>query len=308
MKTKEVKVQETKVKEVKIQSTEDKHEVEWEITKVQNHKVLPNGTYQFLLKYKGYPEATWTDDAKCDCEDLIQEYFARIDHPVKTIHAVCRVSCKNQTGPMHISLEAQENRLRKTIGKMYAGEPVRVKVYRISASAYKGIPKTLVAISEVVRAGDVIMIYRVDRLSRNIVKYLSFLEDLDERNVGIFAQFEELWYNGDKKLDFIQRIVDANREALAISSRVKLCLELRKERGDESLGSVQYGMRLEREEKTNRLMLAVHPEEQAIIDRIKREYNHYGAEELATQLNREGILKRGRKWSAGMVKSAYKGN
>jgi DNA invertase Pin-like site-specific DNA recombinase len=146
------------------------------------------------------------------------------------------------------------------------------------------------------------MAYRVDRLSRNIVKFLSFLEDLNDRNISVFAQDENLWYN-EKKLEFIQCIVDANKEAVLIGKRVRLSLEHRRERGDEIFGGVPYGFQIKRG-KNKKILKVINQAETNIINKIKQELGKDKSfKEIADFLNKQGLRKRGKKWKASLVKN-----
>lgn len=283
---------------------------EFEVTRVSSHRVTEEGIWQFKVHFKG--ERTggeWINDEDCFCEKNIRDYFISVaskgQGSIKTIHCICRVSSKSQAGPNHVSLEAQEDRLIRTAREKFGTNMfTRVKIYKISASAYRGIPTVLQNIGNNATAGDAILTYRVDRLSRNIVKFLSFLEDLNERNVRIFAHDENLWYH-EKKLEFIQGILDANKEAAIIGKRVKLSLERRRERGDEVFGSVPYGFKTQRG-KDNRLIRIRNVVEQKVIRCIERDLSkNYRPDQIAARLNASGIKKRGRRWTAGMIKRTF---
>jgi len=279
---------------------------EFEVTKILEHQVSKDGKWSFRVEFKGWKgDSWWIDDDDCDCELHVREYMDKLREPLrKTIYCICRVSSKNQTGPTHVSLKVQEKELRKTALALY-GKQVRLKFIRISASAYKGIPTAIRRVGESACSGDAILIYRVDRLSRNIVKYLSWLEDLNDRGVRIFSQDENIWYDEDK-LDFIQGIVDAHKEAFLIGKRVRASIKYRQERGD-AIGSVAYGYKRKQvsvgaaADGEFRRVIVEDVEEQELIRRI-RETNG-GYETIADELNYEGLRKRGKMWTAAMVRS-----
>ena len=105
---------------------------------------------------------------------------------------------------------------------------------------------------------------------------------------------------GFNKIDFIQGIVNANREAEAMSRRVRQSLEARRERGDDF--GCSYGFKLFREEKTNRLFRDEDPEEQKVIASIREMHDKYlTTKEIAVELNKT-CKKRGRKWTMKMVR------
>ena len=216
--------------EFKISEPEEENRVE--VKKIIGHnRSKLTGIFTFKIKFV---DGTIEDvsDLDCSCESVIRNYMEE-QKLGRTVYCVCRVSSKQQVGPRHVSLKVQELRLKKEAGQY--GKNVRTKVVQMSASAYKGIPRMLEEIGECAREGDVIMIYRVDRLSRNIVKYLSWLEDLMERGVEVVAVDENITYRKDK-LRFIQCILDANRESEMIGKRVRASIQHRRERGDEWIG------------------------------------------------------------------------
>jgi DNA invertase Pin-like site-specific DNA recombinase len=260
------------------------------------------------VSFKGWGKNTWwIDDEDCNCETSINEYFARQKMVrVPVVYCICRVSSKNQTGPTHVSLDVQETRLRDIANRMFSSG-VRVKVVRISASAYKGIPRKMMNILESTCSEDAILIYRVDRLSRNIFMFLDWLEKLNGKNVKIFAHDEQMWYH-EKKLEFVQSLLDANKEAALISRRVRSSIDYRRSRGDEVFGSLPYGWMSQRvpceskeHERETRLVRVENPEEQKVIRRILTSSSSY--EVLANILNRNGQLKRGRLWTEKSIAS-----
>jgi len=283
---------------------------DFEVEMVCDHRINKDGIWQFQVYFKGYPNSSyWIDDSDCNCEKPIKSYFETLKGQIKTIYCLCRVSTKNQTGPLHVSLEAQERRLVLTAREKFGNSHlVRIKILKINASAYYGIPSVLQSIGDCASCGDAILTYRVDRLSRNIVKYLSFLEELNERGVLLFAQDENIWYK-ENKLDFIQGILDAHKESFIIGKRVKLALENRKLRGDEVFGKLPYGYKSQRDDKSKKVFKVENSDEQNVILRIKNELaKDYSYKDIANQLNIDGIKKRGRKWTAEMVKYTFKNN
>jgi DNA invertase Pin-like site-specific DNA recombinase len=275
-----------------------------EINRVVDHRITARGVWQFHIQFKGHDRVTeWVDDCDCDCEKSINEYLAGTGVP-RTVYSFCRVSSKKQTGPRHVSLEAQEQRIHQTIQRMYGANPGRVKNIRLSASAYRGIPSALARIGAAARAGDAIFIYRIDRLSRNIFKYLAFLEELNDRGVQIYAVDEGMWYH-ERRLNFMQGILDANKEAEIIGRRVKSSLEYLKSIGREYSGTTAYGWRMIRNQ-ANHLVQTKDSEEQGVIRRIKQWGSGY--QTIADHLNREGITKRGKRWNAGMIRYVIQNN
>lgn len=280
----------------------------YEVKGVIDHKI-EDGEWFFNFQFKGYGKYTeWIKDTDTKCEEVISAYLESIG--INTVHLFCRVSTKKQGDPQHISLHAQEKYLRKTVRDIIGestGEtkeektPHRVKVHRLCSSAYKSVPTAFVDIVDAARAGDIVITYRVDRLSRNIIKYLALLEELDEKGVKIYSKDENIWYRGNK-VDFIQKILDGQRESQGISKRVRTSLDYRRERGDETFGSTKYGFMISRSEEDGRVMVVESLSEQRIIKFIKRSKGTFpGA--IAEKLNKTNRLKRGKLWTASMVKA-----
>lgn len=277
-----------------------------EVKEVIDHRVSSSGEYQFKLSFTD-GDICWVNDSECDAEYYIRHYLSNNAPNVRTIYCVCRVSSKTQAGPDHVSLDAQASRLvnASIMLQSTSNKPLRTKIVKISASAYKGIPSALQEIADVAQRDDFIAIYRVDRLSRNIEKYMEFLNNLYARGVKIYSQNENLWFDDKNKLRFYQCILSAQMESKAISERVHLSLDHRRKRGDASLGSVTYGYCLVREDAENpgsRLVCVQNDAEQEILTWIYTWSQQGNPDEwIATELNRRGLKKRSRTWTADIV-------
>jgi DNA invertase Pin-like site-specific DNA recombinase len=292
---------------LKIINKVDEDDYQHEVSRIGGHRILNDGTWQFKVFFKGDNQGYWTDDRDCNCENLIKEYIQRSCPSVITMYCLCRVSSKKQSGPTHVSLDAQEKQLTNFVKEQFGShENIRVKVYKISASAYKGIPNVLEMIGECSSKNDVILTYRVDRLSRNIVAILDFIEDLHSRGVKLYSWDEKMWYHSNK-MSFIQGIVNANMESDLISKRVKMSLEHRKKRGDQVLGGLSYGYKTSRD-KDGRVIRVANENEKKVIDMINnyRYKCNYTLSEIAALLNDKGLKKRGRYWTERMVVSVLK--
>ena len=277
----------------------DEVDIDYEVSGVFGHRIMEDGRWQFQVAWKGFRTKEWVNDADCHCESAISKYLK--DKNIKTAYLFCRVSTPDQATSVNVSLEAQASELRTAA--IATKDFERIKVYSISQSAFRNIPKTLVQIGEAALSGDGIFVWRVDRLSRNIVKYLAWMEDLNDRGVVLYSYQENLTYS-DKKLDFLQAVLDAQREATLLGERVKLAYRRKRERGDERVGGLPYGKKYHRilqdDGSTLRKTVVDHPDEMAVIDRILK--SSPGSQtRLAEQLNSEGITKRGRKWNKASV-------
>lgn len=266
-----------------------------EVQSVINHRIK-QGNWEFHLQFASGKE--WIPQERCDCSDLISVYLK--SREISTTHLFCRVSTREQTSCTSTSLPLQEAKLRDAV----TDSDNRIVVHKISGSAYKSIPQKLLEVGNEVIEGDTILVWRVDRLSRNIVDYLSWLEGLNNKGVHIKSHQENLSYR-DNKLDFVQAIVNAQREADILGSRIKESYNHRRDRGDEALGRLPWGKKYHRilnddSTSTVRKVVVDNMEEIMLTRKIRSSRAPWGS--LADKLNREGKFKRGRKWSSAMIK------
>lgn len=280
---------------------------ECEVSKIHNHRISIDGEWQFQVGWKGFRTREWINDVDCKCEVEIANYLR--DKNIRTAYLFCRVSTADQATAVNVSLKAQESELRFAVSSL--PEFTRFKVYSISKSAYKNIPSVLAQIGYACLPGDGIFVWRVDRLSRNIVKYLGWLEDLNDRGVLIYSHQEKLTYS-EKKLEFLQAVLDAQKEASLLGERVKMSYRLKRQRGDEKVGNLPYGKKYFRVLSTEppfetlKKTVVDNPDEMSIIDRIKAKNSKFNPVLMANQLNSEGIYKRGRKWNKLSVLRVYR--
>ena len=274
---------------------------ECEVKKILNHRREGTRWWFQLLFTDG--DVMWIEDQKCSCEIMIAEYLKKhCELGINTAYLFCRVSTKEQDKGDSTSLDGQEAELRSVAATNQSID--RVRVYRIRGSAYRSIPATMKKVGEVAKEGDAILVWRADRLSRNIIKYLNWIEEIHERKVEIYSQSEKCSWRTEK-LRFIQNILDAQKEAKALSERVKLSYKRKRARGDERVGGLPYGQKYQRlvradNKKIIRKVVVGHPIEIAILkDILKSDDKH---EVVADQLNQQRRFKRGRKWSTAMVK------
>ena len=175
------------------------------VRKVLTHRQGANGEFEFKVQWASDKSTEWVRDEDCNTGPLISNYLHA--NKIKTAYLFCRVSTKEQAGSTSLSLQAQETALRGAV----PGEFQRVRVFSISKSAYTSIPRVLEEIGEAAMEGDAIMVWRVDRLSRNIIHYLDWCEDLADRGITIYSQQDNLSYTDDR-LAFIQAIVEAQKK------------------------------------------------------------------------------------------------
>jgi DNA invertase Pin-like site-specific DNA recombinase len=282
-------------------------ETECEVSKIHNHRISIDGDWQFEVGWKGFRTREWVNDVDCKCEMEIANYLR--EKNIRTAYLFCRVSTAEQATAVNVSLKAQESELRFAVSSL--PEFTRFRVYSISKSAYKNIPSVLSQIGNACLPGDGIFVWRVDRLSRNIVKYLGWLEDLNDRGVLIYSHQEKLIYS-ENKLDFLQAVLDAQKEASLLGERVKMSYKLKRQRGDEKVGNLPYGKKYFRvlstynPLETLKKTVVDNPDEMSIIDRIKAKNTKFDPALMAEQLNSEGLKKRGRKWNKLSVLRVYR--
>ena len=273
----------------------DEEIVDMEVSGVYDHRITSDGVWQFKIGWKKSRDREWVDDSDCDCEIAIAKYLK--GKSIRTAYLFCRVSTADQATSVNVSLDGQAAELRRAAEAQTIYQ--RIKVYSISQSAYKNIPKALRRIGEACLPDDGIFVWRVDRLSRNIVKYLSWMEDLNDRNVSLYSHQENISYSKNK-LEFLQAVLDAQKEAALLGERIKMSYKMKRERGDEKVGSLPYGKKYHRilrpDGGTLKKIVVDNPEEMAIIDRIMASDYRLSAE-MADELNSEGLKKRGRPWT-----------
>lgn len=264
---------------------------DYEVKEVIGHR--NTGTsWEFLIRWTDGTES-WIIDDECNCEVLISEYLHKLG--INTVYIFCRVSTKNQSRQDCVSLDAQ---LDELLPLAHQTGCQRIKVIKISKGAYKKVPKEMLDICEAAQNGDHVLIYRVDRLSRNIFDFLKEIEDLRDRGVTVYSHQDELTYNDIfQRTEFAQKILDAQKESELIGKRVKTSIEFRKRRGDH-VGSVPYG-KMHARDSNGKMVVVDNVEE---IETIKKIKNMQGwPQDVANYLNSEGIKKRGRYWSENMV-------
>ena len=264
--------------------------------------------WSYLIKFKDGSQE-WIPENNCNCENSINNYLHSIG--INTEYLVCRVSTKKQSSCLSTSLEGQEKELIKFRNST---KPKRTKIISINESAYKGIPRELKKIGEAALSGDTICVWRVDRLSRNIILFTNWLEDLDERGINIISYSENISYKRNK-LDFLSKILQAQKESAAIGERVKMSYRRKRQRGDERVGGLPYGKRYKRKVTCKpfntsrpkvRNIVVDNPVEQDIINKILFSRCTYNDSEMAVVLNKRKMFKRGKKWNSRMIKRMRK--
>lgn len=277
-----------------------------EVKSIITHYVDAHNNFSFHILFHD-KSSEWIPDDRCDCEHLIATYLHNLG--IITNYLVCRVSTKEQAHSTSVSLDAQEQELRLDIS---SSPRHRIKVIRLTQSAYSSIPKQLEHIGHAAQRGDTISIYRVDRLSRNIIKYLAWIEDINSRGVDIHAVSDSLLYSLNK-LDFIQLIVEAQKEATMLGDRIRMANRRKLQRGDEAIGGLKFGKKYihhtDESGHTIRKTVGIHPEEFSTIQTIMKLHNQSCSNTfIAQDLNQKRIFKRSKSWNPNMIAYIIKHN
>lgn len=267
-----------------------------EVKEVLNHRTNRAGTYwEFYIKWAN-GDKEWISDEECNCEVLISMYLRKQN--INTVYVFCRVSTKAQAQEDCVSLDAQ---LAELLPLAKQSGCQRIKIIKISKGAFKKVPKEMIDICDAAGPGDKLMIYRVDRLSRNIFDFLKEIEEMRKKGVSVYSHQDQLWYT-ENRTDFAQKILDAQKESELIGKRVKTSIEFRKKRGDH-VGNVPYG-KMHKKDGNGIVRIVDNPIEIEIIKKVVA-MDGYPID-VANYLNVEGIKKRGRFWTPQMVVRLWK--
>jgi DNA invertase Pin-like site-specific DNA recombinase len=260
---------------------------------VLSHSVNDKGDWSFLLKFSDGDEFL-IPDTDCYCESLIKEYLSKLTVP--TYYCISRVSNNNTD----VSLDTQKYNLSTFVKP---SDKLRVKHISLVKSVYRGVPREIRKVATESTGGDVIVVYRVDRLARNVTKFTALLEEISTKGVRIYSFSEQLWYH-ENKVDFVEKIIQANRESKTISDRVKVSVAYRRARGDECLGSPGYGFKLKK--RNGKIVKVSIPEEKEVIDMIVHDLKCESVRDIIRILENQGITNRGKKWTRPMVRRLIK--
>ncbi len=145
---------------------------------------------------------------------------------------------------------------------------------------------------------DVIVVYKIDRLSRSICDFSELMKKFDEWNVQFVAVTQEIntaTSAGRMMLNILMSFSQYEREL--ISERTKDKMGASRKKGMWVGGIVVLGYKVENKK------LVVVPEEAEVVRRIFQRYIEVQSPKLiAAELNRAGVTtKRGRKWNTAGV-------
>lgn len=216
---------------------------------------------------------------------------------MKKVVGYIRVSTEDQAKE-GISLVVQEEKIL-TYAKLW--NLGSVEIIRDEGRSAKNLKREGVQeVIRLVKEGEVkhLIIYKIDRLSRDAVDLLTMVKELFKpENVQLHSITERIdTVSAAGKLAFGIQVQVAQYERDVISERTKAVLQWKKKNGQD-LGTAPLGF-----EMKDKKFYEVAAELQVVreIKRLRRK--HFTFRAIARQLNEEGIAtKQGKRWHPGTV-------
>ena len=288
---------------------------DYEIKEIVRHRKIGNNI-EYEVVYVEYGTKEWILEEYVS-ETALDEYNRRVciktgktKQDNRIIYGLCRVSTEAQAGEDHMSLEGQESLLTAVANKEeYSG--AYLKIIKVTNSAYKRVAKEIKEIVEDSLSGDIILVSRVDRFTRNSDLISPYLCELIRKNVNVISVTEGVNLLNDK-INFKRFILDGENESDNISKRVKASIEYRKSNGlYKRVSPVGYGKKKVNTKLGNKII--IDKQASAIIKRVVKEFSkcinnkeqNRVSKELADEFNVYGITKNGKSWSPLMIKNLY---
>jgi site-specific DNA recombinase len=219
--------------------------------------------------------------------------------PATTRALLTRISTDEINQPY--SLEAQDTRLEQFV----ASQPGMTITHRFTDQASgatlerPGLQRAL----ELARAGtfDVLLVYRIDRLSRSIVGLMAVVEQLEQAGVALKSATEPIDTQGPVGRMLLQLLgIFAEFERGMLIDRITAGFERKAARGEWLGGRGPCGYDLDKDTKTLAVNATEAPIVQAIFDKYVTE--RLGATAIANWLNDTGRrTKYGSLWSGQTV-------
>ena len=208
---------------------------------------------------------------------------------------VTRISTDEVNQPY--SLEAQAKGLEAFVASQ-PGQTITHRFVDQASGATLERPGLQAALAAA-KAGDfdVLLVYRIDRLTRSIVGLMTIVEELDAAGVALRSATEPIDTQGPVGRMLLQLLgIFAEFERGLLIDRITKGFERKAARGEWLGGPGPYGYRLDSATKT----LTPNPDEAALVQAIFAKYveERYGATALAHWLNNTGQRSRqGGLWS-----------
>ncbi len=200
------------------------------------------------------------------------------------------------------SLDAQKDRLEAFCKSQYGDDWSPFKVYRDTESGTHmnrpGLEEML--FDAEAEAFDVLLVFRVDRLSRKVRELAQMVDELTKHNVtlkSITEPFDTASAAGKMMLQMLG--VFAEFEHATIVERTKVGMEKKAKNGEFVGGVVPYGYQLDPEKG-----LVVHEEEALLVRKVFKMYAFglEGSQSIVNELNDAGHRKRsGKRWDKHVV-------
>ncbi|MBP9032280.1 MAG: recombinase family protein [Pseudomonadales bacterium] len=200
------------------------------------------------------------------------------------------------------SLDAQKDRLEAFCKAQYDDDWTLHKLYRDTESGTHmnrpGLEEML--FDAEARAFDVLLVFRVDRLSRKVRELALMVDELTKNGVTLKSITEPFDTSNAAGKMMLQMLgVFAEFEHATIVERTRVGLERKAKTGNYVGGNVPYGYRLDDDKH-----LVIHEEEALIVRKMFTMYalGREGASTICTKLNDAGLRNRnGRKWGRRVV-------
>lgn len=214
----------------------------------------------------------------------------------------CRVSTNDQA-ESGLGLADQEAKIRAYC-ELYGLE--LVEIVKDAASGKSLDRAGLQLILKALKSGKAqgVIVAKLDRLTRSVKDLGGLLEDYFADRFSLFVVSEQIDTRtaaGRLLLNLLTSVAQWERET--IGERTKAALKQKQERGEKTGGNVPFGYDADACGR-----LTVNEDEQKAIARIiELRGKGYTYEEIANELNRDGILtKQGKTWSKASVFKIYK--
>lgn len=223
----------------------------------------------------------------------------------KNIFIYTRVSTYKQSNNS-ISLVHQYDVCKKYITSNYISQ--NIFHYQDIASSYKNknaLCRQKVMIRNISK-NDLIIIYEISRLGRNIYQVIDFLEKIRNKGAIIYSVEDNLFYGKDKLIDnlFLYKVIKSKEYSDCLSNKTKTNQTFIKENGGH-IGKVPYGYKLSHTDGIPKLV--IEDDEQKITKLIiyKHDKELLSFNDITNYLNNNLILKRNCNWSYTNVRYIY---
>lgn len=265
------------------------------VKRIKSHIQIMNdvtklSVWKFLVEWED-GNSDWIKDVDCKCENLISEYLKNNVPHVKTIFNFTRMSKISQKDKKNVSLEEQfilnmdyiiKNKLHK--------EFERIKTYKVLKGAYNKCSDELLGIFDGIRDKDRIIVYKCDRIFRNIETFVMEFNSICNKDIDIISTEENISVKNNK-IQFMKNILKAQEESQNIGKRIRISnLEKR-------LGPCKYGYKYDIIDSKE--VLTIDDTEKNIIMQIK--HSKHDCEYLSSYYNNEKLYNRGKPWTENTI-------